>query len=319
MSTQLGQHAIITASDAKYGDFLLQHWLRSLQSNVNLDRIDIHVLDYGLTDTQRNSLCEEGVYCHPCRRDGNITNIRYRDMAAVLAAREYDQVMQIDGGDIIFQTDIAPRFEEDKDQFRAVCHEYEVPFHELIMSRSDFDTRQFREMAEYLSDKRTVNGGVLLGPADKMGFLWSRFQNFTASFARFGIDQFLLNYILHHDGFVELPSGYNYSIIARSSGFRIRGGTFYDRQGHPIPIVHNSGIYELTRPVANFGYGPGCNRPRYFVPLALRTTYRLFNLFRREQLARKLPVPEPSQRPGTPPTTGTESDAQRGHASVRAS
>jgi hypothetical protein len=37
--------AVVTASDLKYGDFLIEHWLRSLRENVRLDAIEIVVLD----------------------------------------------------------------------------------------------------------------------------------------------------------------------------------------------------------------------------------------------------------------------------------
>jgi len=47
------RHLIATCSDARYGDFLLQHWLRSLQASVDLHDIDVAVLDYGLTPQQR--------------------------------------------------------------------------------------------------------------------------------------------------------------------------------------------------------------------------------------------------------------------------
>ena len=281
------RHAIVTMTDDHFGDFVRDHWYASLRDHVDLSDIDVHVLDYGMTEAQRNSLTELGIGCHRAEKDGNVSNVRYRDLATLLEQHDYDQVLMSDGGDIIFQADIRPVMERDKGVLRAACHEYEVPFHEAIMFRSDFDDGRFREIATFLKNKPTVNGGVLLGPANRMKELWSRFNQLTDSFQQFGIDQFLLNYTLFHDGFVELESKYNYSIIARTTNYTVRNGVFLDEHGDPIPIVHNSGIYEHTRPIRNFGYGPLCNQRRLLVPFVLRTSYRLFNLFRPTTVAKK--------------------------------
>lgn len=274
------RHAIFTVSDSKFGDFVIDHWLASLQANVDLSDVDVHVLDYGLDAGQQRRLAERGVFCHRCVRDGHVTNIRYRDMATVLEQQDYDQVLLIDGGDIIFQTDIRPLMNQNREHFRAVCHEFEVPFHEIIMSKSDFSSQTYRQMMDFLRDKRTVNGGVLFGPATQMKELWSEFTHWASSFNKFGIDQLLLNHALYSRGFVELDAKYNYTIIAREKSFTIRKGVFLDAQGEVIPIVHNSGIYDLTRPIARFGYGPNRNRKRVVVPTFLRTMYKCFNSLR---------------------------------------
>lgn len=302
------KHAIFTVSDAKFGDFVIDHWLASLRANVDLRDVDVHVLDYGLAPDQRQRLAADGVLCHRCVRDGHVTNIRYRDMAAVLAAQAYDQVLLIDGGDIIFQSDIRPLMDRDRDQFRAVCHEYEVPFHELIMSKSDFSRESYRRMMAFLHDKPTINGGVLLGPASQMMTLWNEFTEKVSSFEKFGIDQLLLNDCLYRRGFVELDSKYNYSIIARQNSFTIKNGVFYDKSGEVIPVVHNSGIYEATRPIAHFGYGARRNRQRLVVPALLRTGYRLFNGLRPASLALKQSHRTSRRRQQAAPAAGAASN-----------
>lgn len=283
----VSRHAVITATDSKFGDFVLQHWLTSLQDNVNLNGVDVLILDYGLEPQQRERLEARGARCHRCVRDGHVTSLRYRDMATVLEQGEYDQALLVDGSDIIFQTDIRPLLESDRDSFRAVCHEIEVPVHEVIMSKGDFDSQVSRALMDFLRDKRTINGGVLFGPAALMKELWTDFNKQANSFGRFGTDQLLLNYLLYSRGFVELDAKYNYSIIALEQSFKIRKGVFYDMHGEIIPIVHNSGIYEATRPIAWFGYGPDRNRQRVVVPTFLRTLYKCFNFLRPETVRLK--------------------------------
>lgn len=292
------RHAVFTVSDSKFGDFVIDHWLGSLQANVDLSDVDVHVLDYGLTPEQLQRLNDRGVHCHRCVRDGHVTNIRYRDMAAVLEQGNYDQVLLIDGGDIIFQTDIRPLMDENREHFRAVCHEFEVPFHEVIMSKSDFSSETYRKMMEFLRDKRTINGGVLLGPAKLMKELWPEFTKWASSFNKFGIDQLLLNHALYSQGFVELDAKYNYTIIAREKSFSIRKGVFYNAQNEIIPIVHNSGIYDVTRPIARFGFGPDRNRKRIVVPTFLRTLYKCFNTLRPATVRLKR-----ANKPQTPSST----------------
>ena len=79
--------AVVTASDRKYGDFLIEHWLRSLRENVRHDAIEIVVLDYGLSLAQRFYLEHHGVLLRPGRRDGHVTVLRYRETRDLLIER----------------------------------------------------------------------------------------------------------------------------------------------------------------------------------------------------------------------------------------
>ena len=112
-------------SDANCGDFAVQHWCRSLVANVNLQDVDVIFLDYGLTPSQRKQLEAQGVECRTCVKEGWIGTMLWRDMAAFLSERSYDQVLTTDAGDLIFQSDVRHLFDQDKDAFRGVCEELE--------------------------------------------------------------------------------------------------------------------------------------------------------------------------------------------------
>src|SRR5260370_42687069 len=150
MSSPMKLHAIVTCCDAKYGDFLIQHWLRSLRDHVVLDRIDVVVLDYGLTREQGQQLRSQGVILHPSMKDGNLTNIRYRDLVAFLDGKAYDQVLSIDGGDIIFQADISLMFERDKESFRAVREHFTGAMHVALLGADDVRPEFRAEIKPYL-------------------------------------------------------------------------------------------------------------------------------------------------------------------------
>jgi hypothetical protein len=278
------KHAIVTCCDARCGDFLTEHWMRSLHDNVDLDQVDVVVIDYGLSDDQRQRLLNRDVLLHSAKVDGNITNIRYRDIGEFLAGHQYDQVLAVDGGDVIFQADIRHLFETSKDCFRGVCEQIDIPFHDLILPTTDMDKEQYRRIFAYLADKKTINGGMLLGPAQGFRDLWIDFQRTCRSFDVFGTDQLVVNYLLYQQGFVQLDQKYNFVIMSSSTPFLIRQGKFYGQDNELIPVVHNAGMNSFTRCIDRFGYGPQCNRRKRLVPFVLHAYFYLLNIGKRMRL-----------------------------------
>jgi len=275
------KHVILTHVNAKFGDFLINHWLASLQDKVDLINIDVVVLDYGLTEGQRKELRAKNVVCYPAEMDQFILNVRYRDMADFLRENEYDQVLSIDGGDIIFQSDISHLLGQNKDSFRAVCQEFEVPLEELVSCKHDFTPENYKMIRRSLTGKPTINGGVLLGPSAKFIELWSHFQHWCVHFNCFGTDQLMVNYVLYRDGFNELDNRYNCAIVTKRSRVHIRKGVFYSEAGDVIPVVHNAGKMDLTRCVRNFGYGKGFNQKKRVFPPLIRFLFLIVNGYKR--------------------------------------
>jgi len=268
---------MITSSDESYGDFLLNHWLVSLKDNVDLSNIDVIVIDYGLTEEQRQILQTKGIHCHPSEKDGNITNIRYRDIARVLDQGQYDQVMSVDGGDIIFQDDIRHLFDIHRDRFRAVCEELHVPLHELVLPRKDISRDNFIKIFYFLKGKPRINGGVILGPSELFRDLWEQYREMTEGYQVFGTDQYIMNYLLYKRGFVRLENRYNFVVLSMNSPFSIRKGAFYDGKAKLIPIVHNAGWRNLTRCIRRFGYGEDRNQLKPISYHAMRLFFKNVN------------------------------------------
>jgi hypothetical protein len=283
------KHAIITLSDANCGDFALEHWYASLSANVTLDDIDVIILDYGLTDRQRDRLEEVGVECWPCHRDGWVGTLLWRDMAALLEQRDYDQVLTTDAGDMIFQTDIRPLFDENKDAYRAVCEDFDTSIHDLVMSRKDFSPQRWEQLSEALRGKPVINGAVIFAPAEKFKKIWPIFQEWCQSFDQYASDQFLVNYIIYEDRFVRLDSRYNFVFVSTTVPHSVREGVFYDGDGEIIPIVHNAGGKESYRFYRNFGYGKSCNQKKWFTPLAVRAYCRAAQWYKKIVQSRRKP------------------------------
>ena len=267
------QHLIVTASDARCGDFLVDHWYQSLRENVRMDGVDIVVLDYGLEKWQQAHMAAAGLEVRPCRRDGHVTNIRYRDTAAVLRERGYSRVLMVDSGDVIFQADIRDLFDDPTEMIRAVCDERKYSLHAVLPILDDFHPDQRQCIARLLADRPQINGGFVLGPAAAFLRLWEEFQSLTRSLGQFAADQVLLNYSLHRQGFEELPSRYNFVLVAATSAFTVRDGRFFDAAGCLIPVVHNAGGHTLFRRVARFGYGHDRNVVKISSYLFVRTLF----------------------------------------------
>jgi hypothetical protein len=251
-------HVIITSSDSRYGDFLVRHWGRSLKTNVDLRDIDVVVLDYGLTSIQRQGVEALGFQIRSGERDGHVVNVRFRDTRDWLRKSSYDQVLMIDGGDILFQSDIRHLFERDKQQFRAACEDLLVPAFAQYVSTEDFEPAVYQEIYSFLERRPLINCGFVLGPREKMIGLCDVCCEKAMSLNRAGVDQLVTNYHLYRQGFVALACGYNFVLVSTRRKYKIRDGQFVDTEGGLIPVVHNAGMgFRLFR---NFGFGPSCNR-----------------------------------------------------------
>ena len=177
-----------------------------------------------------------GVACYACVKDGHPGTVRVRDVATIAAKLGYDQVLAVDSGDLIFQADVSPLFEQDKHEFRAVCEELSVPIHHVFMDRSDFPPAVRRRILSFLYDKPVINGGFLLGPVAKFQGVLGKVRG---AWRRPSV-------LLHRSNGVELhaPSGrvkplekrYNFVAISMLSRISIRRGAIYDEQGRIIPV-----------------------------------------------------------------------------------
>src|SRR3954451_15205963 len=214
-------HVIVTSSDSRYGDFLVRHWGRSLKTNVDLQDIEVVGLDYGLTSAQRKGVEALGFQIRSGKRDGHVVNVRFRDTRDWLRKTSYDQVLMIDGGDIIFQSDIRHLFEKDQQQFRAACEDLLVPAFARFISAEDFEPAVFQEIYKFLECRPLINCGLVLGPREKMVALCDVCCDKTVSLYRAGVDQLLTNYHLHREGFVSLAPGYNFVLLSTRHKFKM--------------------------------------------------------------------------------------------------
>ena len=251
-------HAIVTACDARCGDFLVRHWLRSLRDNVDLRAIDVVVLDFGLTPAQRSALAD--VVLVPARLEGRINVARRRELACFLESRAYDQVLSVDGGDVIFQGDVSPLFETDKARFRGVVERYPLPVGLFLRGAPRAERERVRQR---LAGRPMINGGFVLGPAKQFATLG---EAVVRHLPHFRYDQPIVSGLLYEAGFEPLPDTCNFVPWTSRERFRVEQGFFYGSDGEKLLVVHNTGRRDVLRVVRDFGYGVGYNR-------AVRTSY----------------------------------------------
>jgi len=284
------KYAIITATDKKYGDFLIDHWLNSLIDNINRNKVDIIVMDYGLDEEQKKKLLEKKVKVIACKKDGHVVNIRYRDIHKFLKNNYYEQIMNCDGGDIIFQKDITKLFEENKKEYRAVCEDLDKAASNMVeyaLLRKCFVPKLAAKMIRLLEDKKPINGGVILAPYKKFIKLCLNMEKMILNKNIYGPDQIILNYTLYSTGFIKLDKTYNYTLFNSEIKFKIRNGVFFDENSNKIAIVHNSGATSLFRVIRNFGYGEGYNQIKPLSFFIFNLYYKIFDLGLAIRLLRK--------------------------------
>lgn len=279
------KNIIITASNAKTGDFVISHWLESLKQNVNLDTIDILVIDYGLTREQKKNLEQKGVIIMSGLKKYHIVNKRFFDAATYLKKHEYNQVLFIDSGDIIFQGEIAPVFNTHPESFRVAPLGKRILFYKwFIFNHFKEDIK--REIWKVVKNKPVINAGVIFAPRSKFIELCDNMERLIRDKEEFGPDQIIVNYHLYKDSVKFIDSKYNFMMNTIYAEFRIRGGFFYKLNGEKIVIVHNAGQTNIFRPIYNFGYGESYNQIKYVIYFLKRTMYYFLGLYKRISLKR---------------------------------
>ena len=274
------KNVIITCSNEKYGDFLINHWLKSLKKNVNLKNIDVVVIDYGLNRLQKILLLKERIILFKGTKKYHIVNKRFFDSAKYLKNKSYDQILFIDGGDTIFQEDITNVFNKDKNTFRVVPLGMEVLFFEWFIF-DNFEKKIKEKIWTVVKNKPVINAGVIFASYNKFLSLCNDMKKLIKNKDAFGPDQIILNYYLYQKGFVFLDSKYNFMMSTEEKGFVVKKGTFYKPDGEKIVIVHNAGQMDFFRPIENFGYGKEFNQIKHVIYNVKKTQYQILGWYKK--------------------------------------
>jgi len=274
------KNVIITCANSKHGDFVIDHWLKSLKDNVPLTNIDVVVIDYGLTYSQKNKFKKEKVILFPGTKKYHIVNKRFFDSARYLKTKKYDQVLSIDGGDIIFQEDITPVFKKDKDTFRVVPLGMEVLFFEWFIFNNFADGVK-EKIWKIVKNKPVINAGVIFAPYKKFVSLCNLMEKLIKDKNAWGPDQIVVNYYIYQSKYKFLDNKYNYMMSTMPKGFIIKSGVFYEPNGEKIAIVHNAGQMDLFRPIKNFGYGKKFNQIKHLIYNLKKTQYKLLGAYKK--------------------------------------
>lgn len=274
------KNAIITAANAKVGDFVINHWLASLADTNDLRKTDVIIIDYGLTETQISALRKKKAIVLPGTKQYHIVNKRFFDAASYLKTRSYDQVLFVDSGDVIFQGDISKVFDTHPDCFRVVPLGKRILFYKWFIF-NHFEEEVKREIWRVIRNKPVINAGVIFAPAKKFIELCDRMQSLIRDKEEFGPDQIVVNYHIYNDSFKFIDAKYNFMMSTAYAGFRIKKGMFYKLSGEKIVIVHNAGQMDVFRPIYNFGYGTNYNQIKHVMYFLKRSMYYFLEMYKK--------------------------------------
>lgn len=276
------KNVIITCSNKKIGNFIINHWLKSLKENVKLKNTDIILINYGLTPSQKKRLIKENVILYEGTEEYHIVNKRFFDTAEILKENSYDQVLLIDGGDIIFQDDISHLFDKNKNVFRVVPVGAQVLFFEwFITFFGNFSKKTRKAIWNKVKNKPVINAGVIFAPVDKFIEMCEIMKKMIKNKDSFGPDQIIVNYYLYKNGCYKfIDSKYNFLMSTEKKGFTVKKGIFYKKNGEKVAIVHNAGQMDFFRPIDDFGYGRSKNKLKHLIYHAKRTTYEIFKTYK---------------------------------------
>jgi len=274
------KNAIITAANAKVGDFVIDHWLTSLQATNNLQNYDVVIFDYGLQRSQVDRLTNKGALVVPGTKQYHIVNKRFFDAAKYLKNNPHDQILFIDSGDVIFQGDISSIFNSDTNSFRVAPLGKRILFYKWFIF-NHFEPTVKKEIWKIISNKPVINAGVIFAPAKKFIELADEMELLIRDKEEFGPDQIIVNYHLYRDSVKFIDSKYNFMMSTSYAGFRLKKGVFYKMNGEKIIIVHNAGQMNIFRPIYNFGYGESFNQIKHVMYFFKRTMYLILETYKK--------------------------------------
>lgn len=274
----MAKNIIITCSNEKNSSFLIDHWYKSLKKNVNLNNIDVMVIDYGLSEKSRQRLRKEKVILSKGNDRYHIVNGRFFDAGSYLKKNKYDQVLFVDGGDVIFQEDFSGMFDKDKDTFRVVPLSMEVLFFEWFLF-NNFSEKIKQKIWKVIRNKPVINAGVIFAPAGKFIKLASEMSKLIKNKRAFGPDQIVLNYFLYKSEYKFMDRKYNFMVSTED--FKVVDGIFYTKNGNKVSIVHNAGQVDFFRAIDNFGYGKKNNKLKHVIYHAKRAQYNILGAYKK--------------------------------------
>jgi hypothetical protein len=253
--------AVIGACNEKYGDFLINHWLKSLLKNIDTKIVDIIILDYGLSEKQKKALKLQKIKIVDCTKNKEIIySARFKDLRRFLEKNNYQQVISSDCGDVIFQAEITKLFYKFPKDIRVVVEEVNNPVLKNNIKKSAINKDLKKELKKLFKKNGMIYAGFIISPRKKLIDLCKFIEKNTQGKPLFGLDLFLVNIFLYRHGFKKLHPRYDFVPGMSLMKFKIANGVFLDSDNKPIEVVHNAGGKDSVRLIKNFGYGKEFNK-----------------------------------------------------------
>lgn len=225
----------------------------SLRATTDLTQLEIVVIDMGLRSDQREILAQQTKVI-TCELQTHPTAARFATIEQYLRMSKHQVAMLIDGGDILFQSDILPAFKLVTDRVLAAQCVSRGLFYEWFLPNC-FSLATAMELYRLISLKPAYSAGVIVGKRDLLIDLLSGMNQYLEKAHHYGADQIVMNYVGHRDNLIaDLPATYNFSSLTGWEQFAVKKGKVYDAEKRLIAIVHNAGRIPLMRVFGGVGY-----------------------------------------------------------------
>lgn len=253
------KNVIITSTNMRDIDFVINDWYKSIKRNVNLENIDVVVIGFNLTKEKIDIAKEKGLIIYEIHNsDINVIIDRFIYSLEFLKNTEYKNVMFCDGGDLLFLDDISLFLNTSKKEIEVVREYYYNNYFYSLINEKNFTKENALIFKKLLKNKRVINAGVIVGNSNNIIHLFEELLSYVKK-KKFGPDQIILNYLLYRDGFKEIEENYNYILSAAREN--------YFKSKNKIKILHNAGGKNFFRLIRNFGIDNknSINKIQYYI------------------------------------------------------
>ncbi|MDD3263742.1 MAG: hypothetical protein PHT94_02500 [Candidatus Nanoarchaeia archaeon] len=308
-------HAIITSTNLRDVDFVINHWYKSIKENVNLKNIDIVLVGLDLSKEKIDEARKTGLKVYSYNLNGrNVVMNRFKGIIQFLKENNYENIIITDGGDVLFLDDVSSFLEEKKKKIQVVREYYRNFFFHSLINENNFSKENTEKIKKMISEKKVINIGVLVGNSKKIVELLENMYKFVKK-ESFGPDQVIINYLLYKNGFEEIDELYNFipnvtkrNIKSKNSIFLLNNKkvkyketnkqtqikqkkeTIKEKTNNKtnkkieiekIKIIHNAGGLKFFRVIKDFGYNNSKNKINKLQYLVVRFFFKISSIIKK--------------------------------------
>lgn len=280
-TNQTKKNAIITSTNLRDVDFVINHWYKSIKKNVDLKNIDVVLVGLDLSKEKISEAKKTGLKVYSYNLNGrNVVMNRFKGIIQFLKENNYENIIITDGGDVLFLDDVSSFLNKKKDKIEVVREHYRNFFFHSLINEKNFSKENTQKIKKLISNKKVINIGVLIGNSKKIIKLLENMYKFVKK-ESFGPDQVIINYLLYKDGFEEIDELYNFIPNVTKRKIKSSKSNFLLKNNEKIKIIHNAGGLKFFRVIKDFGYNNSKNKINKLQYLMVRFFFKISSIIKK--------------------------------------